>query len=187
MEVLDKVALRSWLEKRHIFDYRDGRGWLHYSLVEPHSVALTIPTTPPQIAAMLYSLLAREEGNFGGSMLLLTDWDIWSEQIEEVGQRLLDRMRLGYGIKEPLIQTPTHLFNENEFLDQRAFSVLPLFFGWDAFLIPDHGRYFLFFSHDEKVFSVSESNKVKKEWSEYISTDLREEEPPYFQMLNQKH
>lgn len=85
---------------------------------------------------------------FAGSDLLvwITEWSVWAS-----GERMhiFDRFRLSYGVSEPLIEKPGHLFRDTEFDDALSVTTLAILFLWDCFVLTRNGRPALWLSHDE--------------------------------------
>jgi hypothetical protein len=62
--------------------------------------------------------------------------------MKKMALRVGTRMRAGLGEKRELIETPGHIFSEEEFVDARAFWTWPMFLG-DALLFPLKSDYFV--------------------------------------------
>ena len=58
---------------------------------------------------------------------------------------------------------PGHTFGSEELFEMHSYFVVPLLFGWDAFLVPEGKDYFLFVSHDGVVGVVSRSRETHDE------------------------
>jgi hypothetical protein len=93
-------------------------------------------------------LIKDEENAFGGALVWLTDWDIWSETIERVGLELLRGVR---NSDNAVRETPAHLFEPSEQVGTHVLLSLIMLFQWDAFLIPPVGRTIVRASHDGYV------------------------------------
>lgn len=86
-----------------------------------------------------------DEKNFGGALVWLRDWDIWSTGIEQVGHVLLTGVR---GTAPPSVaEAPSHVFGPSEFAEANAALALPMLFQWDALLAPVHGQFIANVSH----------------------------------------
>ena len=109
---------------------------------------------PHQIAylARLAAHLWFDERSFGGASLWVTQWGVWSLDVESVGFTVLERMRQGWGEPRPVISAPGHIFREEQFVESVSCFVQPMLVGWDAYYIPQFAEpsldYFLFISHD---------------------------------------
>jgi hypothetical protein len=74
------------------------------------------------------------------------DWAVWPS-----GQRMhiFDRFRTSYGENRRLIDSPGHVFDQNEIEDAISFVTLAALFLWDCYVVtPKRGK-LLFLSHDE--------------------------------------
>ena len=108
------------------------------------------------------------EENFNGALLWLTLWDIGSPQLEKIGWKLVEKMRLAFGETRPIDVAPGHWFRSDEFVELNAF-LLPCFvFGWDMYLAPSGKDYFVHISHDEFWVVVTKTVVAHDEVSEQL-------------------
>jgi hypothetical protein len=140
----------------------DGRN-LYYDNADANCIELKFPEKPGQVPyfTRVISLLGldREELFYGG-VLWLTLWDIGSPQLEKTGWRLVEKMRLAFGETRPISAAPGHSFRSDELVDLNTF-LLPCFvFGWDAYLLPSGGDYFVHISHDEFWIVVTKTAEI---------------------------
>jgi hypothetical protein len=103
----------------------------------------------PKDAGKRVYLVARSMAAFIGSPHILVwfhDWDVWPS-----GQRMhiFDRFRMSYGETRPLVQSPGHVFDKDEFDDAISFVTLAVLFLWDCYVVSSKRGKLLFFSHDE--------------------------------------
>lgn len=84
-----------------------------------------------------------------GALLWLTLWTIGSPQLEKIGWKLLEKMRLAFGEPRPIGVAPGHWFRSDEFVELNAFLLPCFIFAWDAYLAPSGQAYFVHISHDE--------------------------------------
>lgn len=94
-------------------------------------------------------------------LLWLTDFDIWSTEIEEIGWALMEAL-----VQSKLeLNSSAFLFGADEKVKLKAAIVIPLLFDWDALLIRDDGKTFVTIDHDHQVAisTVDESiaNEIK--------------------------
>ena len=87
---------------------------------------------------------------------------------EKTGSIIIDQMRLAQGEREGLEERPGHIFEPNEVFESHAYLLLPMLFGWDAFLIPEAGDYFVFISHDGVAEVVARTAEKAKEPRERV-------------------
>jgi hypothetical protein len=92
---------------------------------------------------------------FEGALLWIRERGVWGDFSENTGAAIVEQMRVAKGATEPLERRPGHLFGSEEVFEMHSYFVIPLLFGWDAFLIPKGKDYFLFVSHDGVVGVVS--------------------------------
>lgn len=103
----------------------------------------------PEDAGKKVGLVADRMLPFSGEPIFLvwfTDWGVWPS-----GERMhiFDRLRMSYGETRPLIHSPGHVFEQNEFEDAVSFLTLAVLFLWDCYVVTPKRSKFLFFSHDE--------------------------------------
>jgi hypothetical protein len=103
----------------------------------------------PEDAGKRVYLVSRCMAAFNGIPHLLVwfdGWDVWPS-----GQRMhiFDRLRLSYGETRPLVQSPGHVFDKDEFDDAISFVTLAVLFLWDCYVVTPDSSSLLFFSHDE--------------------------------------
>lgn len=88
---------------------------------------------------------------FGGGLIWLQRWEIWSEDIDRVGYAFLGGLTsqpeapLGGDI------SPAYEFEEGEFLTANAVLSLPLLFEWDAHFVPRSAQFIVFISHERHL------------------------------------
>lgn len=86
-----------------------------------------------------------------GSLLLwIRDTGIWDERLDQIGLpqlEILNRATQTDGNDT----SPGYLFDEREIHLCVGAAVLPMLYGWDAYLIPKSREHFLYLSHDEFI------------------------------------
>jgi hypothetical protein len=148
----DKVK---WLTRAPLLADADARIWF-----EQNNVALAASGLPelsnavtrfkiPEDAGKRVYLVSQRMRTFIGEpnyLVLFNDWAVWPS-----GQRMhiFERLRLSYGEKRPLTQSPGQLFEEGESDDAISFVTLAVLFLWDCYVVTPKCTKFLFFSHDE--------------------------------------
>jgi hypothetical protein len=133
---------------------------------------LPLPRIPYQVTYLANALLPYSDDKFRPCLLWLTDFGFWSEVSERVAKSLVASFRAERGDPRPLIETPGHLFGEREEVDAQTLLTLATVFGWDCYVIPQHGEYYALNSHDEYLDVVSRNaavqaaleRKIKKRW-----------------------
>ena len=148
-EVRDFETKHQWATGLH-FD-EDGRG-VHYVNAEANCIQLEFPDRPmrvPYFTRVLSLLNTESEEHFNGALLWLTLWTIGSTNLEKIGWKLIEKMRLGFGETRPIGVAPGHWFRSDEFVELNAFLLPCFIFGWDAYFVPSGQDYFVHISHDE--------------------------------------
>jgi len=143
----------------------DGRG-LYYDTPEANCIELKFPEKPMQVPyfTRVLSLLNTEsEEHFNGALLWITLSTIGSPQLEKIGWKLVEKMRLAFGETRPLGVAP-------EFVELNAFLLPCFIFGWDAYLAPSGKDYFVHISHDEFWMVVTKTTAAHKEVMEQLKS-----------------
>jgi hypothetical protein len=151
---------------------------LRYDDVEANALFLDFPETPLRATyfARVASMLGIEdEGMFYGALLWITLSDIGSPQLEKTGWSMLEMMRRGFGENRPLEAAAGHWFRNGAVVELASF-VLPCFvFGWDAYVVPSGGDFFIHISHDQ-YWAVMTRNEQAYEVVLNALKDLQPEE-----------
>src|SRR5213593_4894880 len=89
---------------------------------------------------------ARALSESGKGFVLLNEWGVFPS-----GERMhiFERLRLSYGIAEPLIDKCGHELTHQEFEDTSSLVTLAVLFLWDCYVLTPSGKPALWFSHDE--------------------------------------
>jgi hypothetical protein len=148
-EVKDFEEKNHWATGRNVNEDWPG---LYYDNQEANCIELKFPETPmrvPYFTRVLSLLNLEAEEFFNGALLWLTLWNNGSPQLEKIGWKLVEKMRLGLGETRPIEAAPGHWFRSDEFVELNAFLLPCFIFGWDAFFVPSGQAYFVHISHDE--------------------------------------
>lgn len=135
---------------------------LYYKNLDASCMVLKFPETPlsvPYFTRVVSMLGIDREELFYGALLWLRLWDIGSPQQEKTGWKIVEKMRLAFGETRPIGMSPAHSFRSDEFVELNAFLLPCFIFGWDAYLLPSGGDYFVHISHDE-VWTVVTKSKL---------------------------
>jgi hypothetical protein len=98
---------------------------------------------------------------------------MWNEVHERAGSFFIEQLRAARGEHAQLIEKPGHLFDTSEEVALQAFLMIPVLFSWDAYLVPESAEYFVFNSHDERVYVVSDQQSTH----ERLLSDMETWEP----------
>lgn len=124
-------------------------------------LTLPLPQLPFQAAYLANALLPySESAEFQPCLLWMTDWGICGEVSERVAKSLAECFRSARGERNLLIETPAHLFGGTEATDAQTLLTIAIVFGWDCYVIPEHGKYYAVTSHDEYLEIVSNSTAI---------------------------
>jgi hypothetical protein len=138
--------------------------FLKYETENPTCLSIGLEEKPSRVIALAdYLVPTWDEIPFRGALLWIRSWDVWGDFSEKTASMIIQQMRLARGGTEALADRPGHQFGFAELFEMHSFFVIPLLFGWDAFLIPDGGDYFLFVSHDGVVEVVSRTPQMLDE------------------------
>jgi len=106
---------------------------------------------------------AFEEARFGGALLWLRRWEIWSESIDRAGYLLLEGLRAATNCSASFDAAPGHLFESGEFASAHAGLALPMLMQWDAHFIPSIGAYAAFISHEGHIDLFTRNDRTQED------------------------
>ena len=138
---------KSWCQARGLKVTADR--YLYYEPESPLCFAVGLEEKPSSLIGLADHLIPTwEDVPFEGALLWIRQRGIWGDHSEKTGAVIIDQIRLAKGERESLEERAGHLFGRDEVYDAHAYFLIPVLFGWDAFLIPESGDYFAFISHD---------------------------------------
>jgi hypothetical protein len=150
---------KQWCHKRAI--QVTASRFLTFGAGPSKSLLFPIPNKSSRVIAMAGCLVPTWTANdFRGALLWFREWGIWDDHSETTGMTTLKQMRHAAGENRPLEVVPAHLFEAGELWEMHAHLLLPLHFGWDAFLVPEPAECFFYISHDEVVSAVAKTSSV---------------------------
>jgi len=82
---------------------------------------------------------------------------------------MLQQMRMADGATKLSGEFPGQLFAADELVEFHSYFLLPLLFGWDAFVVPEGTDHFLFVSHDGLVAAVSRGGEALEELRQRVA------------------
>jgi len=153
MKFLTTDEVRMWCEvhKLGITPHR----FLDYDETNSFCLSIVLEGKPHQVIALAdYLVPTWKDVPFHGALLWVRERGIWGDFAENTGAMIFEQMRLARGEKRTLRESPGYLFEATELIEMHSYFVVPLLFGWDAFLIPEGSDYFLFVSHHGVVQMV---------------------------------
>jgi len=147
MKFFTTQEAKGWCEARGL-KVTDNH-YLRYEPEHPHCFTVGLEDKPSSVIAMAeYLMPSWEEVPFEGALLWIRERGIWGDHSERTGGVIIEQMRLARGEAAALAERPAHLFSRDEVYETHSFFLIPVLFGWDAFLVPECGDYFVFASHD---------------------------------------
>lgn len=123
------------------------RRMLAFSAGNGNSIGVNIEAMPAaRVIALAEQLAPTWPGSeFGGALLWIRERGIWGDFSEAIGSKILQLLSGGAELPQ---DGPGFLFNASEVTELHAFGLVPLLFGWDAFIVPEGAGFFAFASHD---------------------------------------
>lgn len=162
MRFLTKDEAKSWCQARGLKVTADR--FLRYEPDNSHCFTVGLGEKPSRVIALAdYLVPTWEDVPFQGALLWIRERGVWGDYSENVGAMIVQQMRLAKGESEPLEVSPGHLFGPDELFEIHSYFVVPLLFGWDAFVVPENGDYFVFVSHDGVAEVVARTAASAKE------------------------
>jgi hypothetical protein len=67
----------------------------------------------------------------------------------EVACRTLEMLRAAHGENRAILESPAYLLEPADAVDARLLLTMSVLFCWDAYVVPRHGRYFVWIDDDE--------------------------------------
>jgi hypothetical protein len=74
---------------------------------------------------------------------------VWDERLDEIGLTQLRLERRGLGVLDDVFAVPALEFDSDEIDACLGMALLPMVYGWDAYIIPDTADLLVYISHDE--------------------------------------
>jgi len=156
MKFLTEEECRSWCGVHQLEVSADR--YLRYGSEHPHCFTIGLDDKPNGIIGLAdYLVPTWDEIPFEGALLWIREKGVWSDFSEKISAMIVQQMRLAKGEAASVGERPGQLFGPDELLEMHSYFLVPLLFGWDAFLVPQGKSYFCFVSHDGFVEVVSRS------------------------------
>jgi hypothetical protein len=158
MQVLTYQQVRVWCEEHNITILPDGQLQRpeamrsHIRLELPHE-AHRVPWFAKDLVDLAFSDSPED------LLLWVCEWRIWSEEIESIAVEHFRRLRCTYKHDARLEEYPAQIFGASEVNGAVMFTIFPLLFSWDAYLVGASSAPTVFISHDEFV-EIEVSNAV---------------------------
>jgi hypothetical protein len=167
MKFLTAEEAKTWCHARGLRVTTDQ--YLQYQSDNPHCFSVGLEEKPSRVIALAdYLVPTWEERPFDGALLWIRERGVWGDHSEKIATMIVDQMRFANGQRESLEDRPVQLFASEEMIEMHSYFVIPLLFGWDAFLIPEGREYFVFVSHDGVAEVVSRTAETAEELRERL-------------------
>ena len=161
MKFLSAGEICVWCEANGLKVTSDG--FLYYDTPNLYCFSVGLEVKPPRAIALAdYLVPTWKDFSFEGALLWIREPGISGDYADKTGAMILQQMRLGKGESELLEKRPGHLFSAEELFEMHSYFVIPMLFGWDAFLIPERKDYFIFVSHDGVVGVISRTPQTSE-------------------------
>jgi hypothetical protein len=162
MTFLTPEEIREWCVARGLKVTADQ--YLHYEVENPNCFTIGLEDKSSRVIALAdYLVPTWKDVPYEGALLWIRERGVWGDFSENTGAVVIQQMRLAKGETKPLEKSPGHLFGPEEPFEMHSYFVIPLLFGWDAFLVPEGKDYFLFVSHDGVVGVVCRTQETYEE------------------------
>ncbi len=148
MHACSKEEIAAWCGERQIVF--DSSGNPYFPDGAANDIRLLLPSEPHRLPHLIVSLLDLNIDEFdevhGAELLFwLHSWDVWPKLATSIGLVQFEAVRKGFGIVGELADKPGILFTGMELKELVACPLVPLIVGWDSYLFPMSGQYFVFF------------------------------------------
>lgn len=67
----------------------------------------------------------------------------------QIACRSLKLLRAAHGEERGILESPGYLLHADEIVDARLLVTMAVLFCWDAYVVPEHGRYSVWIDDDE--------------------------------------
>jgi hypothetical protein len=139
MLILSRPQAEAWCRSRGV--RLDDRGLPATSQERPE---FPIPVDTGQRIYLVASDLSAHLGA-PETLVWFTEWGVWPSSERP---HIFERFRASYGVNQPVIEAPAHVFGPAEREDLLSFVTLGVLFLWDVHVIVPK-KLSLFYSHDE--------------------------------------
>jgi hypothetical protein len=153
MEILDLLSKKEWLRKRSIM--LDGEGRPDFEGNQLNGITISIPSSALKIIALAEKITRYiDNKKYMGSIFWISD-HVWGSDSNSMGIYVWNKIHS----RECCDINCSVLYGSDEVLVQSSALLIPLFFQWDAYMIPEDGSYIVFVSHDEYLSVVTRSSE----------------------------
>jgi hypothetical protein len=165
MQVLTYQQTAAWCNQRNRTIKPDGQ--LESVETCRLRVRLELPREVHRVPWLAKDLVRLAFGNPAEDALLwVCEWRIWGEEIESIAVEHYRRLRVTYDRDARLEEFPGQTFGPSEIDGAVMFTIFPLLFSWDAYLL---GVSTVFISHDEFIEVEVPNAAAESGAMEYLS------------------
>jgi hypothetical protein len=156
----DNEAIK-WLNERHIQADSNGRLFFQHTK-QIDELLLSPPLRREAVTALAVNLVGIL--NTGTEWLLwLKDFSIWSDDIDEIGWKIIDSFAQIAEQPKLDINSSAMFFGPDEMVALKTSVLAAILFMWDAYLVSGDGDTFVRFCHDNHSSVVTRSTSVVEE------------------------
>jgi len=159
MRVVDDQSFERWVRLRDV-DMVGRKLKLQGEI--PEFVVLEIPDSAQQQMVLSGDLFAL--GGFDDDLeegLWITLWDVWNSWNQQLGEEIVTRLRSDDGVRLTLEQASAQILRGTERTLAVAILCQILYFGWDAWLVPNGSQYLVECSHDGLIWITCRSTETQ--------------------------
>jgi hypothetical protein len=163
MKFLTEEEVKRWCRHRGV--EVTSNKYLFYDRADAFCLSVVIENLSSTDVLMLAEYLMPNwiDVPFEGALLWIRERGIWGEFVENTGAQILSQLRFANGDVRPPEESPGSVFAEDEIFGLHSYFILPMLFGWDAFLVPNNADYIVFVSHDGFVGVVCRTAEKHEE------------------------
>lgn len=145
MKTLTNSEASSWIRSVGLDADEHGRVWLP----DDSGYVFTVrwPKLLPYQVPHFANLFLSEDN--GDRLFWLTDNGASGAMEFEMACRSLKLLRSAHGEQRGILESPGYLLRADEIVDARLLVTMAVLFCWDAYVVPSHGRYFVWIDDDE--------------------------------------
>lgn len=152
MNVQTQAELIDWLKDSPEGELIATDAGLEFRSHDAKGFCVEFPKEPGRLVFLAnFATMAHwDEQDWNGALIWFKEWDIWGDQ--EIGYRMVERVRLGFGSTKQFKSATVQQFRRDERLDAAGTLLLSMLFGWDTWYAPfataGDPDFLAFVSHD---------------------------------------
>lgn len=104
-------------------------------------------------AAISYVISALQEHDYRGGLLIISNWDFGSPELDRIGHCLIQSFVEGQKID--VTRPVAFVLGTEEFVVYQSLLTIAIEFAWDAYFVPEDCSFLLLVSHDDIITLVS--------------------------------